>query len=632
MSVSDQIRKVENSAYCRSSDSLRNLLEILRQLADERSKLNYWTTHTTDHEAVRAAYTRLAAAISAILMTPNPEISNTADQDFDDVMAHADLIALVFSLSEFRTTDHLLELMRTRSSRRSDQGLAFDSKWDAKRFLLACSLNARCAEDLIKFLARDAQALHGLYLRILATRNTVEKQALEQKHRLLAASGALAQTIPETQFLGVAAHAWQLCSYATSDTKHEFKRHSNQMIRNWFSGQGIKPTVATETDPGREKPVLLVACEFASRTHVMQRCYGHALHQLRQRFRVSVLIAEEDLRHDAFDWCDQLVTFRSSGLQFPQLIDLIGQQQPDMIYYPIVGMQPWSIMLANLRLAPIQFATPGHPATTHSLEMDYVVIGKDMMGPVDCFSEKVVLLEAPGNIYELRRDVSLPAPDVGPNPPTVTIAVAASVAKLNAQFIAACRRIAEQSKRRLEFRFFPNATGLEFRVLAHRLKQLLPSAQVRVYPRSDLSGYLQDLNGCDIGLSPFPFGGENCALDCLLQGIPIVTLEGRQPHARLDARVMRLANAPEWLITQTPVEYEQAALRLIEDDRLRCDLSGALLGHCIEKKIREERELYATEFVETVRWIYDHHLTLQASSRKVLSPGPEAGGCSSSLG
>ena len=486
MSVNDQIRKIEHAAYYPSRDSLRILLKILRQLADERSELNHWTTGTTDDEAVHAAYTRLAAAISAILMTASPAITNTLDQSFDEIMGHADTIALVFSLSGFRTTDHLLELIRSRSTRRRDQGLAFNDKWDAKRFLLACSLNSRCAEDLVTFLARDAQALHGPCLNILTTRNTVEKQALEQKHRLLAAPDALVEALPETQCLGSLAHAWQLCSYATSDTKHQFKRHCNRMIRNWFSAQWIRPAVAAKTNRRKEKPDLMVACEFASRTHVMQRCYGHALRQLRQRFRVTVLIAEEDLQQNTIDWCDHLVTFRSSGLQFPHLIDLIGQQQPDLIYYPIIGMRPWTVMLCNLRLAPIQFATLGHPATTQSPEMDYIVMGKDMLSPLDCFSEKVVALKAPGNIYELRQDVSLPAPAVRQQPSAVTIAVAASVAKLNAGFVDACRRIAEQSKRRLEFHFFPNAFGIEFRVLGHQLKQLFPMAEVKVHLRSDL--------------------------------------------------------------------------------------------------------------------------------------------------
>ena len=95
---------------------------------------------------------------------------------------------------------------------------------------------------------------------------------------------------------------------------------------------------------------------------------------------------------------------------------------------------------------------------------------------------------------------------------------------------------------------------------------------------------------------------------------------------------MRLAKVPDWLITKTPLEYEQAALRLIEDDRLRCEVSGALLDDRIEEKIQDERELYATEFVDTVRWIYDNHTTVQASSRKVWTTESDDGKYSSGLG
>ncbi len=618
MSVSDEIRKIENAAYVPSDDSLPALLNLLDQLANERSELNYWTAAATRSDEILEAYTRMAAAISSILMSSNPAASNTFSRLIAALLSHRETTQLVYSLSGFRSTRHLLHLMRSQSTRRQDQGLAFSTSWEAERFLLACTLNARCADDLGKFLARDAQALHGAVLSMLASRNAVESLSLAQKHELLDASAAIANVTPATEFLGVLTRAWQLCSYATTETKHDFKRHCNRMIVQWFSSQRITAAVTAQKQQRQKKPHLLVACESASKTHVMQRCYGHALKQLRQKFQVTAFIAEEDLQQHTIDWCDQLLVFRSDGLNFRQLIDQIGNQKPDIIYYPIIGMRPWSIMLCNLRLAPIQFATLGHPATTHSDAIDYMVMGKDFAKSADYFSEKVVLLKAPGNIYTLRSDVTLPEPAIRSQPSTIAVAVVASVAKLNADFIASCRRIAEQCTRNIEFHFFPNAFGLEMAALVRQLGDLLAMADVEVHLRSDLNGYLQQLNKCDMALSPFPFGGENCALDCLLQGIPIVTLEGEQPHARLDARVMRLAGAPDWLFTQNSTDYEQSAIRLINEDELRCELSQALLDHPLAEKIDEEQQMFATDFVDTARWIYDHHDEMQASQQRVF--------------
>ena len=97
----------------------------------------------------------------------------------------------------------------------------------------------------------------------------------------------------------------------------------------------------------------------------------------------------------------------------------------------------------------------------------------------------------------------------------------------------------------------------------------------------------------------------------------MVALKGHEPHARLDARVMRLAEIPEWLIMHNEQEYEQAALRLIHDDPLRCDLARTLIEIDFEARTSEEQTKYATDFVDAVFWMYQNHSTMQQRNRRV---------------
>jgi len=52
----------------------------------------------------------------------------------------------------------------------------------------------------------------------------------------------------------------------------------------------------------------------------------------------------------------------------------------------------------------------------------------------------------------------------------------------------------------------------------------------------------------------------------LAVGIPMVSMEGLEPHSRSDASIIRRAGLPESLIAHTPEEYIQAILRLVDDD------------------------------------------------------------------
>ena len=94
---------------------------------------------------------------------------------------------------------------------------------------------------------------------------------------------------------------------------------------------------------------------------------------------------------------------------------------------------------------------------------------------------------------------------------------------------------------------------------------------------TDYDRYIPNLDACDIRLGTFPFGGANTNMDCFGLGIPFVILDGPEPHSHSDTAQLIQADMPDWLVANSLEEYILAALRLIEEDELRCQLSRQMM-------------------------------------------------------
>ncbi|MAE66067.1 MAG: hypothetical protein CMJ18_17490 [Phycisphaeraceae bacterium] len=597
--------------------ALRWLVQTLLDLDAERNQLTHWSTSTSDDALVMSIYTRIAAGITALFTDPNVELTK---QDFEALSRHVNQIGHVFHLSGFGSADHVLSMIAARSDRPQPGRILFRSKSDARKFLLTSSLYTRRGDDLLGLLRADPQAVHPIILGILTSYLSAEPHAHRNRERLLASLGPLADVTPRADALGALHHVWALCSYATQQDRHDVKAVLNRTIANWLKQQRITTDTAP-TPPRRDRPSLTVACEVIGGGHVMDRCFAAYLRQLRAHFHVTALVAEEDLRSDALDWADELVRFNWTGARFSDLVDQVVRLAPDVIYYPCVGMRLWGVLLSNLRLAPLQFATLGHPATTRSPYMDCVIAGRDMLGDPDRLSEKIVTFDCPGHLYDLSRDAPTAAPIVRERPDTVRIAVCANLLKLNHDFVESCARIARAAQRPVTFHFFPNCIGIRYQIARRQLDRLVRDAETQVHPRTDNATYRADLNESDLYLSTFPFGGENSTLDAVLSGLPTVTLEGPEPHARLDARVLRAVGAPDWCITTDRDAFESAACRLIDDDACRVACARALVDADVRRIFADECERYAEDFGRAVAWMYEHRVRIVGDARKVWKAG-----------
>ncbi|MTJ84429.1 MAG: tetratricopeptide repeat protein, partial [Telmatospirillum sp.] len=125
---------------------------------------------------------------------------------------------------------------------------------------------------------------------------------------------------------------------------------------------------------------------------------GLVAHLDRDRFRLFLYHTGGESDAET-DWARrQCPDFRQGPRSVEQWIGVIGQDAPDILYYPEIGMDPTASALAVLRLARVQAAGWGHPITTGLPEMDLFLSGELLEDPDagDHYRERLVRLPGTG--------------------------------------------------------------------------------------------------------------------------------------------------------------------------------------------------------------------------------------------
>ncbi len=117
-------------------------------------------------------------------------------------------------------------------------------------------------------------------------------------------------------------------------------------------------------------------------------------------------------------------------------------------------------------------------------------------------------------------------------------------------------------------------------------------------------------------LSPFPFGGLHSTVDALRLGLPVLAMEGLQPHARTDAMILRRLGLPESLIAQAPDIYARTAVELIDDGARRLDMGRLALAANAGRLFARPGQPLRTEVADAVWAGLRRHEEILASGRR----------------
>ena len=365
------------------------------------------------------------------------------------------------------------------------------------------------------------------------------------------------------------------------DVLAEYGRLCGRLMQRWREQQRFRPAARAA---GGAIRVGIVSAHVHDHSVWNAIVKGWLRHLNRERFdlRVFHVGAKQDAE-TAFAR-SRVTLFEHGPRGLRQWVEAILGQQLDALIYPEIGMDPQTVKLAALRLAPVQLAAWGHPETTGLPTIDYY-LSAEMFEPADAqqhYTERLLALPNLGCSYE-----PLSAASVDPDLAVLGIDRDGPLflcPGVPFKYAPGHDWIFTEIARRLErcrFVFF----ALEPRNLSEKLSQRLRSEFARAYldferhvvfippqPRPAFRGLMQR---ADVFLDTIGFSGFNTAMQAVECGLPIVTREGRFMRGRFASGILKRMRLPE-LVAASDEDYIALAVRLARDSGHRNDIRARI--------------------------------------------------------
>ena len=543
----------EKALYVRNGtpeDYERCAKALWETLGKVRKGASFWHD---DHEMVLAAHTRMASAITSLFCDPKFSIGQ---QGFMWLCAEHVTLHSIFRASAFGSMDHILAVLATRDGAQ----LHFSGPQAILLFLLCWGLESSIDLDFDMMYRAAPEATHAAMIGMLAVGCTHSEVAYRRRVHMMKQLHILsAQPLPDPLVLA-AGDLYMHSTYCDFPEKHAVKPVVNKLLRGIVERQfpAILDFERSVVMRPTAKPTICVPVEWFGSHHAMYRCYANAIQQLREKFHVVCIYRDTEIDEGGKAAFDEAIRVPGEGVSIADIAGIVERLRPDIMFYPSVGMAAWYVALSNFRLAPIQIACPGHPASTFSEVIDYLVSDGELFGDERRYSEKLIRLPRGTARY-------IPRPKAKANDipwKNQRIAVPAMATKIIPPFLDTLRTISAAHTHEFVYHFLPNLVGMSHFQCERDIKRWLPGSVV--HPRAGYQEYIDNLTACDFALATWPFGGTNSTVDCLQYGVPVICREGDEIHQRSDAAFLRRMRMPEWMIAKTEQQYINAALRMLD--------------------------------------------------------------------
>lgn len=578
------LEKFENLAYTRQHEpAVRELLLLLSAFEvnhrDECTRMSERSLREVLLDVLDVQiWTRIASAVSCLFSDRDFALS---DEDFGRIFHLNRWLSSIFHASVFGNADHVVRAFNVQG--KGDRKTIAVSEADMLKFCLLYSSESEIALDIDDLWAQDKALAVGLCMVLLSTPFLLSPAAHIKRELLLP---WLAQKLPELGDMGklpkhVFHDVYLHSSFAEQADKHVVKGAINLLVCKWLAQEGIQSLWRAPSTGGfgQGKPTMLVVVESFNASRPAYRAHSRTLEAARALFHVVGMgYATNRVGREVFDEFIEIQGARVDD-QLRQIRAVAEAVKAQVLYLPDAGTSELTMLLTNLRLAPVQAMALSHPASSHSSEMDYVVVEEDYVGDPQCFSEELIRL--PKDAMP-RRPTAIAAlfyeANLRENPEVVHITVAAKIRRLSPTFLSACVRIATKAQASVHFHFLTGETsGLAY-LHAQRIIGQLLGRSATVYQYRNYYNYMKVISGTDMFLNPFPFGSASSVLDTVTTGLVGVCKTGREVHEHRDQGMFERLGFPDWLVAKTVDDYVNAAVRLIDGHTDRNILRRQLAG------------------------------------------------------
>jgi hypothetical protein len=352
-------------------------------------------------------------------------------------------------------------------------------------------------------------------------------------------------------------------TYIDHDRHLAFKTRINQTIQVFLTNIAAQ----INNTPNPKKIAIITGKWFA--THVVYRTIFKFIETLVLDYELTLVHLGEVIEPLELSLFQQViyVGLQDGNLNLKSLIE----NDFMVAYYPDIGMNLESILLSNLRLAPIQITGVGHPISTGGSQIDYFISGAEVEMPTiaqQYYTEKLLLIPGLGAIHQRPPHQIPPTPK---NSSRFIVNCPWMSSKVSYPLVTWLKRIAEEAEKPLLFRFF--SSGLlryqnDFLPFRNDLIAILGNDQVELVAYAYQQDYLTLLEQGNIAIDAFYFAGSNTIVDSLYLGQAIVTMEGDRWYNGVGAQLLRRVGLGE-LVAQTAEDYIDLTVKLINDDLYR---------------------------------------------------------------
>lgn len=523
--------------------------------------------------------TRMAQAISTLFTQPDWQLSESGVQRF---FSFQRWISLIFASSPYINADHVLRTYNQNPSK-NDQDFQLNNSYSSvAKFCILYLPESNIPLNLDRLWEMNPLLCASLCFALQSPRFIGTEAAFSKRGAILQWFPSHLASIQNLNQLpsSISHDVYMHCSYDTAANKHDVKKALNGVIRRHMLEAGWQDRQDLSLKTKNGKPVMVVLLEHFHSAHSIYRTHSTSMIAAREHFHLI------GCGNNAVDQAGREVFDEFVLLEDGSVLDKVGKVKAiceengaAVFYMPSIGMDLTPIFASNTRLAPIQAIALGHPATTHSDFVEYVVVEDDYVGSEECFSETLLRLPkdalpyvpsalAPTNVeYRLRE-----------NPEVVQIGIASTTMKLNPYFLKALQAIRDRAKVKVHFHFaLGQSSGITHPYVERFIKTYLGD-DATAHPHSPYDQYLRILHQCDMMVNPFPFGNTNGIIDMVTLGLVGVCKTGAEVHEHIDEGLFKRLGLPEWLIANTVDEYVERAIRLAENYQERL----ALRRHIIE--------------------------------------------------
>ena len=524
--------------------------------------------------------TRVAVAMSELFSDPQLDISEGGAQRFFTLQRW---INMIFASSPFVNADHVLQAYNRNPDKTNLSDFHLDNTRSSLiKFCIFYLPESNVNVNLDALWNLDPELCASLCFALQSPRFIGTEQSFSKRGTLLQWFPEKLATIENLNNVpsAISHDVYMHCSYDIAENKHWVKKALNQVIRRHLLQGGWTDRNVTKLGERNGKPVMVVLLEHFHSSHSIYRTHSTSMIVARERFYLIGVgnDAVDEAGKAVFDEF-QILEGNNVVSKLDNLKDICEKNGAAVLYMPSIGMDLTTIFASNTRLAPVQVIALGHPATTHSDFIEYVIVEDDYVGSEKCFSEQLLRLPkdalpyvpsalAPQHVeYRLRE-----------NPEVVNIGIASTTMKLNPYFLAALKAIRDRANVKVHFHFaLGQSSGVTHPYVERFIKSYLGN-DATAHPHAPYDQYLRILHNCDMMVNPFPFGNTNGIIDMVTLGLVGVCKTGAEVHEHIDEGLFKRLGLPEWLIANTVDEYVERAIRLAENHQERL----ALRRHIIE--------------------------------------------------